>query len=257
MTRIALALALITSLGFAQDQYNSSQFIQSRSSGSQKAGITASVGFEFGSASATIDQKNNTNQFAGFGNQAQSSEYDLSMKGFNIQGTYDWYLGLGEGMGTSTTFGLSLLSSSSSDDENSNNQNNSGFAGQNQFQSQYDAKKTSIYLEQAITYNVELDGFIIQPFAALLLGVGKFTMDSKSPANSAFAFQNSGFQNLETNFFQAGATFGSNFIISDTFVPYLKGRFSKEFHSVSNFNTGSTNQGFGVQNTGNQDPKHR
>jgi len=115
--------------------------------------------------------------------------------------------------------------------------------------------------EQTLNFNAELEGFVFQPFIAINLGVGKFSFDDdQSNSFNNPTFNNSQFgqlQNLETNFFQAGVAIGANLIISDSFVPFIKGRFTKEFHSVSNINDGQNNQfsgAFNQNNNQNQDP---
>ena len=135
-------------------------------------------------------------------------------------------------------------SSSDNDDINNNNNGNLNLNVQNFNQSQLEAKKTSVYVEQTINFNSEFESFIFQPFVGINLGVGKFTLDSQNNNNNQFntgSFLSNGFPNLETNFFQVGASVGANFIISDTFVPFIKGRFTKEFHSISTNNSNSNN----------------
>ena len=62
--------------------------------------------------------------------------------------------------------------------------------------------------------------------------VGVFSMDSLNAAQNTAGFvggfgQPTGFQNLETNFFQFGASLGANLIFSETFVGGLAFRAKK------------------------------
>jgi hypothetical protein len=250
MYRLAFCLALATTFAYGQGKSRSS-LMQQKFQIEEKKNFTASVSFEGQKSDITVKQKNNS-QFGNVGNtQNGNQDFNVDLKGFNVNGIYDWDLDVAEGVNTSSIFGVSFLSSSSSNNDDKNNQNNQ-FNVNNTNSNQYKTKKTTIYFEQAVNYNVVMDGFTIQPFAALNLGFGQLKMDSQNQQNQTVGFQSTGFQNLETNFVQFGGSLGANFIVSDTFVPFLKARITKEVHSVSTFN--QAQQFNNLSTNGSQDP---
>jgi len=103
MNRLVMIFALTSTMTFAQSPYSRDNYSHKSRGNQGKTGITISAGFEFGSANVELD---NSQLNSGIGsiqtNGQPTQDYDLTMRGFNIQGSYDSGVRFGDGMRANT-----------------------------------------------------------------------------------------------------------------------------------------------------------